>query len=280
MTTPSTKEAKQMTERHEFTPDSYDPTGCAECGEDRSDAAHGTTPSTENDPLHNYDGTKWDALVTCKPDGSIVLAPELVRSAYEASHKRAPTPTGNSEGDWPEGFGPFKAGGWWVWHRSDISPPEASVKQWKTQAEARADAFREASHKPAPTPETLSNPGEVATEVLSEAVATVARQKKALLAYAEHHGHDHLFYENTRLREALADERERTAGLRTYINASEFPRPPDWRCRTCGCLWRDNGDDTVSLFDVSQKSCDACEHQSTPTACVRLSQETERTETP
>lgn len=27
----------------------------------------------------------------------------------------------------------------------------------------------------------------------------------------------------------------------------------------CGCLWRDNGDGTMSLFDSSQKSCQVCE---------------------
>jgi hypothetical protein len=35
---------------------------------------------------------------------------------------------------------------------------------------------------------------------------------------------------------------------------------PRWKCRTCGCLWRDNLDGMVSLFDASQKSCATCEH--------------------
>lgn len=41
---------------------------------------------------------------------------------------------------------------------------------------------------------------------------------------------------------------------------------PAWKCKACGCLWRDNLDGTVSLFDAHQKSCAACEG-STPAAC-------------
>jgi hypothetical protein len=51
---------------------------------------------------------------------------------------------------------------------------------------------------------------------------------------------------------------------------AERERCPDWRCRTCGCLWRDNHDGTVSLFDASQKSCDRCEHQPTTVACEEV----------
>lgn len=35
--------------------------------------------------------------------------------------------------------------------------------------------------------------------------------------------------------------------------------PVYWRCRECGCLWRDNHDQTISLASANQKSCDACE---------------------
>lgn len=34
---------------------------------------------------------------------------------------------------------------------------------------------------------------------------------------------------------------------------------PNYKCRTCGCLWRNNHDDTISLFDMYQKSCTDCE---------------------
>lgn len=44
---------------------------------------------------------------------------------------------------------------------------------------------------------------------------------------------------------------------------------PTWKCRFCGCLWRDNHDDTVSLFDAQQKSCAACEMH-TPEACTAI----------
>lgn len=42
---------------------------------------------------------------------------------------------------------------------------------------------------------------------------------------------------------------------------------PVWRCDTCGCLWRDNLDNTVSLFDAQQKSCKSCEQSGTHIAC-------------
>lgn len=34
---------------------------------------------------------------------------------------------------------------------------------------------------------------------------------------------------------------------------------PNYKCRECGCLWRNNHDGTISLFDSSQKSCASCE---------------------
>ena len=34
---------------------------------------------------------------------------------------------------------------------------------------------------------------------------------------------------------------------------------PHWKCRQCGCLWRDNLDGSVSLFDADQTSCQNCE---------------------
>ncbi len=48
---------------------------------------------------------------------------------------------------------------------------------------------------------------------------------------------------------------------------------PDWRCQTCGCLWRDNHNGTVSLFDVSQKACNECEGQPIVAACERVPME-------
>ncbi len=32
------------------------------------------------------------------------------------------------------------------------------------------------------------------------------------------------------------------------------------KCPDCGCRWRDNGDDTMSLADGAQRSCAMCEH--------------------
>lgn len=48
---------------------------------------------------------------------------------------------------------------------------------------------------------------------------------------------------------------------------SLYYRVPVWKCKTCGCLWRDNLDGTVSLFDAPQKSCATCERQPTRQAC-------------
>jgi uncharacterized small protein (DUF1192 family) len=43
---------------------------------------------------------------------------------------------------------------------------------------------------------------------------------------------------------------------------------PVWKCKHCGCLWRDNLDDTVSLLNAHQKSCAVCEHTRTREACT------------
>lgn len=40
-----------------------------------------------------------------------------------------------------------------------------------------------------------------------------------------------------------------------------------WTCKTCGCRWRDNGDETVSLLNMEQKSCAECEGKPTYEAC-------------
>ncbi len=32
-------------------------------------------------------------------------------------------------------------------------------------------------------------------------------------------------------------------------------------CGRCGCMWRDNGDETMSLYDQDQRSCSVCEFQ-------------------
>lgn len=37
-------------------------------------------------------------------------------------------------------------------------------------------------------------------------------------------------------------------------------KPDAYMCRAgCGCLWRDNGDDTMSLYGPKSQSCDVCE---------------------
>jgi hypothetical protein len=41
-----------------------------------------------------------------------------------------------------------------------------------------------------------------------------------------------------------------------------------WKCASCGCLWRDNLDGTVSLLDAEQHSCAECEFKPTaPPTC-------------
>ena len=71
---------------------------------------------------------------------------------------------------------------------------------------------------------------------------------------------------------ALQDAFERVVD--DWQNGAPSPSAPAWqptqmavlKCRLCGCLWRDNLDDTVSLFDAEQKSCAVCEG-STPASC-------------
>lgn len=45
---------------------------------------------------------------------------------------------------------------------------------------------------------------------------------------------------------------------------------PRVQCRHCGCLWRDNGDNTMSLFDADQKSCEKCEHEPMYSSCKEV----------
>lgn len=45
------------------------------------------------------------------------------------------------------------------------------------------------------------------------------------------------------------------------------------KCRSCGCIWRDNQDDTVSLASPAQESCAACENMTDETTCERFPQE-------
>lgn len=53
------------------------------------------------------------------------------------------------------------------------------------------------------------------------------------------------------------------------LNAAHQPmNMPRWKCRQCGCLWRDNLDGSVSLFDANQKSCQNCEMLPTAYSCV------------
>ncbi len=53
-------------------------------------------------------------------------------------------------------------------------------------------------------------------------------------------------------------------------SARQFDLPaniPCWRCKTCGCCWRDNLDGTVSLWNAVAKPCALCEAD-TLTACA------------
>jgi hypothetical protein len=46
--------------------------------------------------------------------------------------------------------------------------------------------------------------------------------------------------------------------------------PDFWRCRTCGCVWRDNHDGSVSLGSAKQTSCVECEMKGMPETCEPL----------
>lgn len=43
---------------------------------------------------------------------------------------------------------------------------------------------------------------------------------------------------------------------------------PLWKCRACGCVWRDNNDGSFSLRDKDQKSCQICEFEDTTQCCT------------
>lgn len=46
--------------------------------------------------------------------------------------------------------------------------------------------------------------------------------------------------------------------------------PDYWRCNTCGCLWRDNHDGTLSLASAKQTSCATCEKWTGEPTCEPL----------
>lgn len=55
---------------------------------------------------------------------------------------------------------------------------------------------------------------------------------------------------------------------RMAITETRAEGEPDfWRCTQCGCFWRDNHDNTVSLANVNEKSCHGCEFNTAPNIC-------------
>jgi len=67
---------------------------------------------------------------------------------------------------------------------------------------------------------------------------------------------------------------ERVVLLALHKFGMALPQPPSqartfavWRCLICGCLWRDNLDDSVSLLDLQQRSCNSCEAGPVQDAC-------------
>lgn len=52
--------------------------------------------------------------------------------------------------------------------------------------------------------------------------------------------------------------------------AVRAPTPDYWRCKTCGCLWSDNHDGTVSLASAKETSCQTCEMEPSHIACEPL----------
>lgn len=76
---------------------------------------------------------------------------------------------------WPPGFKPLKVGGWWVWHRHDVSPPQASIDQWETQEEARLDARREAASPTLTLGKPYTNDGTGTSKKPQEITATIAK---------------------------------------------------------------------------------------------------------
>lgn len=62
----------------------------------------------------------------------------------------------------------------------------------------------------------------------------------------------------------------RRAGKGVYVSKAPAMVPAAWQAGSgeavayacpagCGCLWRDNGDETMSLYGLNSKSCDVCE---------------------
>lgn len=54
------------------------------------------------------------------------------------------------------------------------------------------------------------------------------------------------------------------------LRSPQGQEPDFWRCTKCGCLWRDNHDNTVSLASAKQTSCAECELRPTSSACEPL----------
>jgi hypothetical protein len=63
----------------------------------------------------------------------------------------------------------------------------------------------------------------------------------------------------------VADKQCKIAPSAAAETAKVHPGPKGLkRCTACGCLWRVNADDTLSLRDATQKSCAACDNAPSP----------------
>ncbi len=75
---------------------------------------------------------------------------------------------------------------------------------------------------------------------------------------------DHGYVE---LVEAWGSDERIVEAARMSTNKGFLGWGPNWKCRACGCLWRDNRDGSVSLMDEKQTSCTSCEHNTTEATC-------------
>ncbi len=75
------------------------------------------------------------------------------------------------------------------------------------------------------------------------------------------------YYEHAGITIKLTVEQDAPA---TEAPASQPDWVATWKCRTCGCLWREWRDHSASLFDLDQKSCGVCELQPLPAVCDQM----------
>lgn len=74
-----------------------------------------------------------------------------------------------------------------------------------------------------------------------------------------------------RLENVFLVEAEGLSSERSSLTSGDDVTQPDyWRCKSCGCLWRDNKNGSVTPAGPKQSACDRCSKGETEIECEPL----------